>query len=63
MKENEQGKSIEFMTMREAADLMRVSVRTLCRYIDAKLIPSCKLPGRRLVKRADVEQFMEAKIA
>ena len=63
MKENEQGKSIEFMTLREAADLMRISVRTLCRYIDAKLIPSCKLPGRRLVKRIDVDQFMDAKIA
>ena len=63
MKESEQGNSVEFMTMREAADLMRVSVRTLCRYIDAKLIPSCKLPGRRLVRRSDVAQFMEAKIA
>jgi excisionase family DNA binding protein len=63
MQENTQQRSAEFMTLREAADLMRVSVRTLCRYIDAKLIPSCKLPGRRLLKRTDVLGFMETKCA
>ena len=63
MEENKQEKCVEFMTLREAADLMRVSVRTLCRYIDAKQIPSCKLPGRRLVKRADIMGFMETKFA
>jgi excisionase family DNA binding protein len=63
MQEHAQARNAEFMTLREAADLMRVSVRTLCRYIDAKRIPSCKLPGRRLVKRVDVLGFMDAMCA
>ena len=50
----------QLMTMQEAAKLMKVGVRTLYRYLDSGKIPrSYRMPGKRLVARADVLAFVE----
>ena len=50
----------DYLTMQEAAKIMKIGVRTLYRYLDSGRIPrSYRLPGRRLVAREDVRAFME----
>jgi excisionase family DNA binding protein len=50
----------ELLTTEEAARYLRVSRRTLTRWIkEGKAPPSIKLPGRRLYKRSDLDRFIE----
>lgn len=44
----------------EAAAIVGVSVRTLYAYMDQGVLKTFKLGGRRLVKRAALEQFLSA---
>lgn len=50
----------EFLTIQEVADLLRVDVRTVHRWIEAGRLITY-LPGRvRLIKRADFDAFVES---
>ena len=52
--------SDQYLTMQQAAKLMKVGVRTLYRYLDSGRIPrSYRLPGKRLVARDDIIAFMD----
>lgn len=49
-----------YMTMQEAAKMLKVGVRTLYRYLDSgRIRRSYRLPGKRLIAREDVLAFME----
>ena len=49
-----------YMTMQEAAKMLKVGVRTLYRYLDSgRIRRSYRLPGKRLLAREDVLAFME----
>lgn len=55
------GETDELMTMQEAAKMLKISVRTLYRYLDSGRIPrSYRLPGKRLVAREDILAFMDS---
>jgi len=50
----------DYMTMQEAARLLKIGVRTLYRYLDSgRISRSYRLPGRRLLAREDVLAFLE----
>ena len=50
----------QYMTMQEAASMLKVGVRTLYRYLDSgRICRSYRLPGKRLLAREDVLAFME----
>lgn len=60
MKENEKIGMGDLLTMPKAAQVIGVGVRTLYRYLDSGEIPrSVRLPGRRLVYRADLQSFVD----
>lgn len=48
------------ITMQEAAKMLKIGVRTLYRYLDSgRISRSYRLPGRRLLDRADVLAFLD----
>lgn len=50
----------QYMTVQEAAKLLKIGVRTIYRYLDSGRIPrSYRLPGRRLLNREDVLAFLD----
>lgn len=50
----------QLITMQEAAKMLKIGVRTLYRYLDrGRISRSYRLPGRRLLDRADVLAFLE----
>lgn len=52
--------TLEFLTLQEVADLLRVDARTVHRWIAAGRLVSY-LPGKeRLIKRADLDAFIES---
>ena len=54
------GDAGDYLTMQEAAKMLRIGVRTLYRYLDSGRIPrSHRLPGRRLIAREDVRAFLD----
>ena len=50
----------DYLTMQEAAKMLKIGVRTLYRYLDdGRISRSYRLPGKRLVAREDVMAFMD----
>lgn len=50
--------SQSFLTLKETAKLLRVSEKTVTRYIKAKKLRASKM-GQWRIKRADVERFFK----
>jgi excisionase family DNA binding protein len=50
--------SPSYLTRKEAAGLLRVSLRTLDNYINSRRIPFCRLGGRTLFRRAAIEEHL-----
>lgn len=48
----------EFLTVDEAAEILRVARSTIDRYIKAKEIRSVKLQKRRLIPREAINEFV-----
>ena len=54
------GDGDDYLTMQEAAKMLKIGVRTLYRYLDdGRISRSYRLPGKRLVAREDVMAFMD----
>lgn len=49
----------EVLTTREVARLLKVTQRSVYRWIVAGVLPAAKFGGRWRIKRADVERFWE----
>ena len=49
-----------YLTLREAAELLRVHPRTAYRYVEAGLLPARKLGGVWLVDAAELERQLKA---
>lgn len=53
-----------YLTYTEAAELLRVSVRTVSRYVADGRLPAVTLPtGRPRLRRADVEALLTGRAA
>jgi len=52
----------ELLTLPEAAKLLRVKVSTLRAWRAARKLPFVKLAGKVLLRRADLERFVEASV-
>ena len=50
--------NMKFITMREAAELLRVSYKTVQRYLAEGRIPYTKPAGRILIKEQDLMNFV-----
>jgi len=48
-----------YLTVKEAAQLARLSPSTIRLYIRRRLLPSYKVGSRVLIKRADLERFLD----
>lgn len=48
-----------FLTTTEVAHLFDVSVKTVCRWIDSKVIPSYRLPGKRRTRRVLIKALIQ----
>lgn len=52
----------ELLTLPEASKLLRVKVSTLRAWRAARKLPFVKLQGKVLLRRADLERFVEASV-
>jgi excisionase family DNA binding protein len=50
-----------YYTLREVAEKLRVSRRTVYRWVQAKELPAYKLGGEFRVTERDLERFLEAR--
>jgi len=49
----------ELLTVKQAAELLRVTVNTVKRYIYSGLLPAFKIPGgQHRIKRADIDRLL-----
>ena len=51
------------LTILEVAEYLRVSKWTVYRLFDEKKLKSVRVRGRRLIRRADVERYIESQLA
>jgi len=49
------------LSLTQAAAMAGVSERTLARHLAASMLPSCRIGNRRIVRSADLRQFLEDK--
>lgn len=54
-------KQVGYLSVRQAADFISVSQRTIRRYIEQDILPAYRIPGSNTIriKREDLEELLE----
>ncbi len=54
-------KQVGYLSVRQAADFISVSQRTIRRYIEQNILPAYRIPGSNTIriKREDIEVLLE----